>query len=175
MRWLGRLDALLADGSQVLDVGCGNGVPATRRLADRHEVTGIDVSAVQIERARHNVPGARLICDEVLNVALTPESFDAISAFYVIDHLPRELHSAVLARWSAWLRPGGYLLFTIEPEDEPGTVRNWLGAPMFFSQYDAERTLELVGEAGFRVLRHAVETQSEGGREVAFLWVLAQK
>jgi hypothetical protein len=53
-------------------------------------------------------------------------------------------------------------------------VRNWRGAPMFFSQYDAFRTLALVRSAGFEILHHAVESQLEGDHEVAYLWVLAQ-
>ncbi len=46
---------------------------------------------------------------------------------------------------------------------------------MFFSQYDAETTLELVRAAGFQVVEHAVESQLEGERQVSFLWVLARK
>ena len=47
----------------VLDLGCGAGVPATRDLVDRgFNVTGIDISEVQIERAQRLVPGGRFIC-----------------------------------------------------------------------------------------------------------------
>src|SRR5690349_12475933 len=58
---LERVRAFAADlphGSQVLDIGCGNGVPATQELALRHEVTGVDISEEQIARARSNVPTA---------------------------------------------------------------------------------------------------------------------
>jgi hypothetical protein len=80
----------------------------------------------------------------------------------------------VFERFHSWLRPFGYLLFTVEPYDEPGRVGDWLGAPMFFSQYDAISMAALVRNAGFHVLTQAVETQREGEREVNFLWVLAQ-
>jgi hypothetical protein len=69
-----------------------------------------------------------------------------------MDHLPREQHTAIFARFLRWLEPGGHLLFSVEPEAQAGHVREWLGQPMFFSQYDAKRTLELVGETGFAVL-----------------------
>ena len=43
-------------GSRILDVGCGNGLPATRELALRHEVTGVDISEEQIARASGERP-----------------------------------------------------------------------------------------------------------------------
>ena len=46
-------------GSDVLDLGCGAGVPMTRALAAGRRVTGVDISARQIELARAAVPDAR--------------------------------------------------------------------------------------------------------------------
>jgi cyclopropane fatty-acyl-phospholipid synthase-like methyltransferase len=161
---LAELLAPLREGSSVLEVGCGNGIPATQAIAERHSVTGIDVSAEQVERARCNVPSARLLQADLTDVTFD-QPFDAIAAFYVVDHLPRELHAAMFQRSAALLRPGDYLLFTIEPEDEPGVVRDWLGAPMFFSQYDAPRTLALVRSAGFAILHHESSHNSRGSRK----------
>lgn len=175
MRWLREVLSRLPDGSNVLDVGCGSGVPAMKLIAERHRATGIDIAAVQIELARRNVSGVRLIHGDVMSVEFPAESFDAISAFYVVEHLPRDEHAHLFSRFERWLRPGGYLVFTVEPEDEPGVVGDWLGAPMFFSQFDSEKTLDLVRDAGFRVIRHAIESQTEGAKQVAYLWVLARK
>jgi trans-aconitate methyltransferase len=112
----------------------------------------VDVSgAAQLERARRNVPGAKFIHGDVTELDFA-EPFAAIAALYVMDHLPREQHTAIFARFLRWLEPGGHLLFSVEPEAQAGHVREWLGQPMFFSQYDAKRTLELVGETGFAVL-----------------------
>jgi cyclopropane fatty-acyl-phospholipid synthase-like methyltransferase len=175
MRWLEKLLALLDDDSEVLDVGCGNGLPATRAIAERHKATGIDLSAAQIGRARRNAPDAKLIHGDLMTVDIEAESYDAIAAFYVIEHVPRESHAALFERLHNWLRTSGYLLFTIEPDDNPGKVGDWLGAPMFFSQYDADQTLSLLRNAGFDVVDDAVETQLEGERDVSYMWVLARK
>src|SRR4249920_445047 len=57
-QWLPRLVAQLPRGGRVLDLGCGCGVPVARALAAEFRVTGVDLSPVQIERARRLVPGA---------------------------------------------------------------------------------------------------------------------
>jgi len=61
LEWVRDLDTRLEDRSNVLELGCGRGVPATRELARRHRVSGVDISAVQLELARHHVPEASFI------------------------------------------------------------------------------------------------------------------
>jgi predicted TPR repeat methyltransferase len=81
----------------------------------------------------------------------------------------------LLGRIWNWLAPGGLLLFSVEPDDEPSNVREWLGEPMFFSHFDANTSLRLVREAGFQVLDAHQETQLEGTKGVEFLWVVARR
>ena len=57
----------------VVDLDCGAGVPATRLLIDAgFVVTRVDISEVQIERARSLVPDATFICADTCP-ALTPK------------------------------------------------------------------------------------------------------
>jgi cyclopropane fatty-acyl-phospholipid synthase-like methyltransferase len=172
------LDALLDDlpaAAHVLDVGCGNGLPATRAIAEHCHATGVDVSAVQVERARRNVPQATFLRGDVLELDIAPASFAAIAAFYALDHVPRSRHAELLGRFHDWLEPGGLLLFCVEPDDCPDMVATWLGTPMFFSSHDAGTSRRLVAEAGFTIEREAVERQLEGGRPVDYLWILARR
>lgn len=175
LRWLDELLAMLPGGSRVLDLGCGNGIPATARIAQRHRATGVDVSARQIELARANVPGAEFAVADLLDLSYPDGSFDAVVAFYTFDHVPRERLAELLGRIHGWLGDGGLLLFTAEIGDEPGVVGDWLGVPMFFSSYDPDTTRRLVAEAGFELVRDAVEEQQEGGAAVSYLWVLARR
>lgn len=174
MRWLARVLDELKDGSRVLDLGCGSGIPAMREIARRHRAVGVDVSARQVELARRNVPDAELIHEDILAVDFAARSLDAVVAFYVFDHLPRERHAELLERIHGWLRPRGLLLFTVEVEDEPGVVGRWLGVDMFFSSFDETTTRRLVADTGFEIEAGEVETQDEGGRDVPYLWVLAR-
>jgi SAM-dependent methyltransferase len=175
-RWLADLLRRLPANARVLDLGCGAGIPATRSIIDAgHAVTAVDISPEQIRRARQNVPEAEVILAGALDLQLEPGSLDAAVAFYVIDHIPREEHGRLLASLHRWLRVGGWLLVTFEVDDEPGTVGDWLGSPMFFSHFDAATSLELTRDAGFEVVRAAEETQKEGDRLVPYVWVLARK
>jgi SAM-dependent methyltransferase len=85
MDWVRQLDTHLSDGSDVLELGCGRGVPATRELARRHRVTGVDISAVQIELARHHVPEASFVHGDAMELEVAPASFDAGEAGEDVD------------------------------------------------------------------------------------------
>ncbi|MET8848153.1 class I SAM-dependent methyltransferase [Amycolatopsis sp. NPDC004625] len=90
LRFLGELTGRLAGGARVLDLGCGAGVPCTAALAEEHDVLGVDVSATQLDLARRNVPGARFERADMTGLSFPDGSFDAVTAFYSVLHVPRE-------------------------------------------------------------------------------------
>jgi cyclopropane fatty-acyl-phospholipid synthase-like methyltransferase len=159
----------------VLDLGCGSGLPATKEIAVRHEAVGVDISERQIELARTHVPEAQFALADALSLELPPASFDAVVAFYVLDHIPRERYGDFFRNICEWLRPEGWFLFTAETEDHPGEVSEWLGESMFFNSLDPEDIRRLVTEAGFEAVRSEIESQIEGEKKVPYLWVLTRK
>ena len=130
-RFVEEFAALLPVPGSVLDLGCGAGVPSTRRLAETFAVVGADISEVQVGLARRNVPGATFVRADVVDLEFAPASFDGVCALYSISHIPREEHSGVFARVRRWLRPGG--VFLADPTRRRCTQRpsgrcEWLGA-----------------------------------------------
>jgi SAM-dependent methyltransferase len=176
LEWLRGLDARLAHGSEVLELGCGRGVPATRELARRHRVTGVDISAVQIELARHHVPEASFVLADAVELEVASASIDAVVALYLFGHIPADEQGLLIRRIATWLRPGGWLLATFGAGDPGEEVdENWLGAPMFFASLGRESYLPLLRDSGIDPLRYEVVVQHEPGHgEVAFRWVLAR-
>lgn len=162
--------------ARVLDLGCGNGTK-TSRLAGRFEVTGVDISERQLELARAAVPGASFVRADFVELDFPAETFDAVTAFYSVVHVPRDEQRPLLSRIMRWLKPGGLFLASMSHVGGEDRTDEWLGVPMFFSGFDAETNRGLVRDVGFEVLADDLvwmqEPEPEG--EVAFLWVLARK
>jgi SAM-dependent methyltransferase len=176
MRYLAQLLDLLPGGTEVLELGCGAGVPVTQALAESARVTGVDISAEQIALAERLVPDATFIQADLTELDFPAESFDAVVGFYTLIHIPRDEHAGLLGRIAGWLRPGGLFFATMGAGDSPdGVEPDWLGAPMFFSHYDAEKNQDLVRRAGLEILSAEVSEEDEDGELVAFLWLAARK
>jgi SAM-dependent methyltransferase len=174
---LARVKAFIADlpdGSRVLDVGCGNGVPATREIAQRHEVTGVDISPEQIARAKSNVPAATFHCADVRDIEFPQGSFDAIVALYLIDNVPAQDYPTLFQKLAGWLKPGARILLSVEPGDDPGGTYEWLGVPMFINTLPASELAAILENASLRVLEMPSETQLEGGREIEYVWFMVE-
>jgi ubiquinone/menaquinone biosynthesis C-methylase UbiE len=166
----------LRPGAQVLDLGCGTGTLLTQRLAERCNVTGVDLSARLIEQARRHIPHATFIQADMTQLSFPAASFDAVVAFYSLTHLPPEEVPALLQSIAAWLRPDGIFVASLGEHFNPGTVeQDWLGVPMFFAGLAGDVGEQLVREAGLDVVDSRAETEDENGHLVTFRWIVAKK
>lgn len=172
--WEDELVSRLDDGMRVLELGCGSGTTETRRLAQRFAVTGVDISPRQVERARAAIPRAEFLCADFTGLELPAHSFDAVAAFYVFNHVPRDLLAPLLCRIHAWLIPGGWLLTAFGVSDTEGWTGEWLGAETFFSSFPPEVNSRLLREAGFAIERDEVVVFDEPEGPAHFQWVLAR-
>jgi SAM-dependent methyltransferase len=166
----------LPDGATVLELGCGAGGTATQALAERFALTGVDLSARNDDLARVNVPIATFLHAEMTALEFESERFDAVVAFFSIIHVPREEQAGLLAQIARWLRPDGLFVATMGARaTENGYAEDWLGAPMYWSHFDAETNRKLVEEAGLVIESAPLETADEDGAPVTFLWIVARK
>jgi len=169
--WLADLLDRLRTTADVLDLGCGCGVPMARRLADAgHRVTGVDISEVQIERARRLVPQGIFVRADALDIELPPAAFDAVVCLYALIHMPVARQSALIERIAGWLRPGGWLLATTGQRAWTGTEENWLNgrAAMWWSHADAATYRQWLLDAGLHITTEAFVPEEFGGH--ALFW-----
>ncbi|HEX5823195.1 MAG TPA: class I SAM-dependent methyltransferase [Candidatus Limnocylindrales bacterium] len=175
LRYLALADELIPQTADVLELGCGAGLPMTANLAIGRRLTGVDISAVQIGLARVNVPSATFLVADLSTLDLPPASFDAVVAFYSLTHVPRAGHAGLFGRIRSWLRPGGLFLASLGVEDSPDEVEtDWLGVDMFFSHFSARVNRRLVSEAGLVIERAEIATEPEDRHDARFLWVVAR-
>ena len=174
LRALALADERIPRGAEVLELGCGAGLPMTAAIARDRRLTGVDISAAQVALARRNVPGATFIQADFTTLEMAPASLDAVVAFYVLTHVPRDEHAALLGRIRSWLRPGGVLIASFGVEDDPGGIEHgWLGTDMYFSHFSARVNRRLVEAAGFVIERADVLQEPEDRHDARFLWVVA--
>jgi 2-polyprenyl-3-methyl-5-hydroxy-6-metoxy-1,4-benzoquinol methylase len=169
--WLTQLRERVPAGGTILDLGCGCGVPLARDLAaSGYEVTGVDLSEVQVERARQLVPAASFLRADAAQIDLLPSSFDAVVSLYALIHMPLDEQPSLLGRIGRWLRPGGWFLATTGQRAWTGTEDGWLGgeAPMWWSHADAATYRAWIEQAGLSVV--AQEVISEGKGAHALFW-----
>lgn len=94
----------------ILDVACGLGA-STRQLLKHYapaEVTAINLSQIQLEKARSNAPGARFVYMDAVNLAFPDESFDNVICVEAAHHF--KTREAFFAQAYRVLKPGGRLV-----------------------------------------------------------------
>lgn len=131
----------LFDGKQVLDIGCGR-----KKLAG---AVGLD---------RHALPGVDVVADLDRGLPFPPESFDAVLANQVLEHV-RDL-VALVHEVHRVLRPGGVLVAHVPyfrsswAHIDPTHVRSFTIQSMdyFVDGTDCHRDYRF-GERAFRRLR----------------------
>ena len=168
--WLDPFFQRLRRGAEVLDLGCGCGVPDAQLLAERFRVTGVDISDVQIQRARRLVPTARFLRADMTEVALPANAFSGVVCLYALIHVPVEEQPGLLARVARWLAPGGLFLVTTGWTAWTGTEDRWLGSniEMFWSHTDVRTYERWLKDLGFHIVRK-IRVPEEGAEHALFL------
>lgn len=94
---------------KLLDIGCGQGLRLLEFRRRGYDVCGIDIDAAAVAeiQSRHAIPA---VCGDIesLTEHYAPKSFDAITAFCLLEHVPNV--RSVLAQSLTLLRPGGWFV-----------------------------------------------------------------
>lgn len=109
LRWASSLRA----GGDVLDLGCGSGMPVAAAM-DREgfAVFGVDGAPTLVRMFRERLPRARVVCEAVEDSRFFDRAFDGVLAIGLMFLLSATVQRALIHRVSGVLRPGGRFLFT---------------------------------------------------------------
>ena len=158
----------LQPNSRLLDIGCGTG-----SFLSFMNKKGFDVFGVE-----SNIK-ARKICLErnigVLSTEseLAPASFDTISLWHVLEHLPHPESS--LATYRALLKPSGLLVVAVpnfESHDRIYYQQDWaaLDVPRHLWHFTPKGLITMADESGFDLLQ-----KSALGLDVFYICYLSEK
>lgn len=163
--WIERLIRPLPPGGAILDLGCGGGEPIARFLLDRgFAVTGIDLAQSQIDLARTRFPRGDWIRADMRKVALG-RRFDAVIAWNSMTWLDHADQALMTTRAADWLEPGGYLLLSAEPDNDPTRDDYRTGSP-YRADLEAANYSAAIARCGLIEVAHAAEDAACGGASV---------
>jgi cyclopropane fatty-acyl-phospholipid synthase-like methyltransferase len=164
---------LLPRAPQIVDFGCGIGVPYDKYLVEHGcIVTGLDICRKHISQAKRNIPEAKYL--EVDFTSWEPNvKFDAVVSLFAIFHIPRREHQVLFRKIAETLGNDGVLLCTLATHEIQEDERDWLGAPMVWSSYAPDFYIDTLEKLGFYIAKSDFEGRP--GDEEHHLWLIAQK
>jgi Trans-aconitate methyltransferase len=154
--WLDRFCALLPAGAEVLDIGCGAGVPIARHLAARKFiVTGLDAAPEMLAMFRRNLPGSVAVLGDMRQMALG-RRFSGLLAWDSFFHLCPDDQRGMFQRFADHAAPGAALMFTSGP-GEGSAIGELQGEPLYHSSLGPDEYRDLLHKSGFHVVEHIAE------------------
>ena len=89
MKVINHIDNLKFD--TVLDIGCGRGQFEKALIERGKNVSACDISGVVIEKLRESIPSANFNCASMDDLPYDDSSFDLVTSFEVLEHIPEDL------------------------------------------------------------------------------------
>lgn len=148
----------------ILDLGCGHGLPIGKPLAERGFVLyGVDSSPTLLEAYQRNVNPAATECADLDEAAMFGRQFEAILLWGVLFLLPAEVQRRLVERIGRVLRSSGHCLITA-----PTEVLTWPDVPSGVESVALGRKeyLRLFTNAGLELER---ESSDIGGNHYYWL------
>jgi predicted TPR repeat methyltransferase len=158
---------------EVLDAGCGTGLCAPLLRPYARTLHGVDLSPGMLTQAHKKRLYNRLTCSDLASIGTLPAGpFDLIASSDVLVYFGDI--TQVLANLAAILRPGGWLILTLELTESPS---GWLLHPSGRHKHDPDYLKSALQAAGFTApkIRIDGDLRYELGQPVAAFAVAAQR
>lgn len=121
------------------------------RTLSGFDVTGIDFSEAMLKLAKINVPNAKFIKKDMIEMDFKDNSFDGLIACYSIIHVPQEKHSLLFQNIHQILKPNGVMLVSLGSTEWEG-IDDFYGVNMFWSYNSPQKSLQMIKDVGFEIM-----------------------
>ena len=109
--YLGWVSQFCHQPLNLLDIGCSTGIFLSQARQSSWNVTGLEPSLWAANIASRRIPGAEIIVGPLAEADFPTESFDVITLWDVLEHLPYP--SEALFSLHRWLKPSGWLFLNV--------------------------------------------------------------
>lgn len=182
------LNELISTGSDILDLGCGDGRDSLFLLDHGHSVVAMDLSEAAIaslkeEAARRNYSD-RLVARvaDVASTELGVGTFDAVIGITILDHLDQSGYEMLIERAGRALKVGGVVAWEMHSDRDPGLNGHGVERSEFSSAIESVASRNILLKPylrGWRVLAYSdrIELDTDHGapHHHGFCTLLAQK
>jgi len=173
-RWQARKAALAPHErfGALLDLGCSSGAFLESLKGQSWRLYGIEMSAETAKTAEAK-SGAQVFVGDIVKAPFSPESFDVITCFDVLEHVyePRRL----MAKVEEWLKPGG-IFYVLVPNIDSAEARvfgsYWHGLelPRHLFHYSPASLRNLAKAAGLSEVSLVTRRNPAVGTSLRYVW-----
>ena len=144
----------LPKNADVLDLGCGTGIPLGKILYDLNfKVTGVDVSDQMIKRYKKNLPNSKTFRMPMTDIKWT-NKFDGILSSYSLLCLPLNDFSTMSKKITKALRKNGlFLMFLNEGDSKDGQIQEVQGQQMFSTGVSEKEIRDMFEPNGMKIIK----------------------
>lgn len=146
------LKFVTSQAGKVLDIGCANGVFLREMKKRNWEVFGVETNQSAAESCQSSFGRDHIFASPLTKLNLLPNSFDLITLFQVLEHLPDPKKHLELCY--QLLKKDGLLIIDVQNYSSPEAKifgPNWYGLdiPRHLSQFRKSDLLSLIQQYGF--------------------------
>lgn len=173
-KFIVRFSKFLKSRQEILDIGCGAGIPNDLFLAGKGlRITGIDISAELLKIATKNIPKNDFIKADILKYR-SNKKFSGIIAWDSLFHLKLKEHKKVFKKIYSLLKNNGYFLFTHGGSE--GEVKgNMFGERFSYSSLGPTKTRLFLEQIGFKIVSWVVDEQPNNKGNHGHMVAIVQK
>ena len=173
-----KFSILLCKKSEVLDLGCGTGIPFGKYISDSgHKLTGIDFSKGMIQKAKRNVPKGNFKIQAIDKID-NKNFYDGIVASYSLQLLDPNSFKHVISMCNTALKNDGFMYISLnEPTERKSDYVVFMGEKMFFKDYSENDLVNIFNKYGMKKIDifRSVDYSETFGKECMIEMIFQKK